>query len=780
MTTMTSFEGHPSTPSTAPFILWLGEPGSDIPAYTGNKAATLSRLAAHYPVPMGFCITAAAFADGDPVVTTLAPQVEAAIALAYQRMAESLGGQEPAVAVRSSAIGEDGQHDSFAGQLESFLDRRGVHDLVDAVWACYQSAFGERAQTYRAERHLALAGVSVLVQVMVPADAAAIAFSLDPVSGDDAHISITAARGLGSVLADGTTEPDVYRVEKTSVADSASGLHYSATLATDTAVLDASQIGQVAQLALSLEAEFGLPVDVECAFARGALHLLQCRPVTTTAQSHSLPADDKAGWQFIGRTFPEPLSPLTQSYLPLLPLGWQRNTRANSTNGELHIRFIDGYYHAKWQPGPAAPGQPRETAEARTWALQTNIAQRWYNEFLPKLQADHARVRALPLAELSPEALAEHLQRILLDQIEHFTMHAHIVTSAYGAVERLTGWYERRFPNALKAEPYRLLQGLPNAVTRIAQRVWAAAHTLTAEDMAALQTQNTSALSETASASWRALLQDFGHVTQRPMDPSTPIWLEDPSYLANWIAASAAPNTPNPSADLAREAEDRATFAQVVRNRLQPGERDLFEQLLTNAIAAYPLVEDHNQAIDYASAADVRVVVVALAQHMLAAQALATLDDVAYVRLDELIAWGYGLRDSLHERIASRRNEIATQRLSRPASMPDHADAQVLRGLGASAGRVRGVVRVVRNADDARLLQKGEILVCVAPEPAWTPLFALAAALVCDTGGPLSHAAIIAREFRIPAVVATHQATARLHTGQTVEVNGATGVVKVV
>ena len=110
--------------------------------------------------------------------------------------------------------------------------------------------------------------------------------------------------------------------------------------------------------------------------------------------------------------------------------------------------------------------------------------------------------------------------------------------------------------------------------------------------------------------------------------------------------------------------------------------------------------------------------------------------------------------------------------------VPLDAEPGTIQGVGASAGRVVGTVRVARNFDEAQALVRGEVLVCPATDPNWAPLFGVASALITDTGGSLCHAAVLAREYHLPAVVGTHIATSRLHTGQQVEVDGLSGRVR--
>jgi pyruvate,water dikinase len=111
---------------------------------------------------------------------------------------------------------------------------------------------------------------------------------------------------------------------------------------------------------------------------------------------------------------------------------------------------------------------------------------------------------------------------------------------------------------------------------------------------------------------------------------------------------------------------------------------------------------------------------------------------------------------------------------------PEGSTATELRGHPGSAGTVRGVARVMKTIDDAEQLVAGDILVADATAPPWTPLFAIAAGVVTDTGGILSHCAVVAREYGIPAVVGCGDATKRLRDGQIIEVDGNAGVVRVV
>jgi phosphoenolpyruvate synthase/pyruvate phosphate dikinase len=114
-----------------------------------------------------------------------------------------------------------------------------------------------------------------------------------------------------------------------------------------------------------------------------------------------------------------------------------------------------------------------------------------------------------------------------------------------------------------------------------------------------------------------------------------------------------------------------------------------------------------------------------------------------------------------------------------PSSRAQQAGARVLGGIAAAPGRHTGPVRVVMDESEFGKLRPGDVLVCPITSPVWSVLFPSIGALVTDTGGLLSHPAIIAREYRVPAVVATGNATALLHDGQLVTVDGGAGRIEV-
>ena len=271
-------------------VLWLGDETSFEPAIVGGKVANLSRMAAAFNVPPGFAL---AWGSADTTMD------ERALGAAYARLAELTGEDEPAVAVRSSAVDEDGLDASFAGMHESYLGVRGERALADAVELCLESFVSERALEYRRLRGLPSAPerLAVLVQWLVPADSSGVVFGANPVTGARDEIVINASWGLGESIVGGTVTPDTWIVGRdgagpigaivsdkrrmtVAVPGGTAEVGVPSRLAAMPA-LDEQQARSTAALALDLEQEMGWPVDAEFAFGRGELFLLQCRPITT-------------------------------------------------------------------------------------------------------------------------------------------------------------------------------------------------------------------------------------------------------------------------------------------------------------------------------------------------------------------------------------------------------------------------------------------------------------------------------------------------------------------
>jgi len=295
-------------------IYWLGSIQAHNACQVGGKAAQLSRLAAEYAVPAGFCLPAL------PAGASLDLARQQEIAAAYARLGQSCGQANPPVAVRSSGIDEDGFQASFAGQHDTYLNVRGPQAVIACVQRCLQSAAGQRVLAYRqaisrrtgSSHHTAGEGafpghrespptIAVLIQQLIQADVSIVAFSADPTGRQGDCILINATWGLGESLVSGLVTPDLYVIPKSALAGSPSRVHSQMACKTSMTIcgpegtcqvpvpralqseltLQPAQVRLIARLAQSLEQRQGWPVDIECACQGQHLFLLQCRPITT-------------------------------------------------------------------------------------------------------------------------------------------------------------------------------------------------------------------------------------------------------------------------------------------------------------------------------------------------------------------------------------------------------------------------------------------------------------------------------------------------------------------
>ena len=195
-----------------------------------------------------------------------------------------MGVADPAVAVRSSALDEDGEGTSFAGQYDTYLNIIGSEAIAEAVVKCWGSVGGERMESYRKEHGLPAdsSGVAVLVQQMVAADVSGVVFSANPISGNRDEVMINATWGLGESLVSGKVTPDIWivdksdsRVKETYIGEKGTMtiLEYDGTAEVrvpraqrEVATLNSEQAKEVAKLALDLETEMGWPVDLEFSY----------------------------------------------------------------------------------------------------------------------------------------------------------------------------------------------------------------------------------------------------------------------------------------------------------------------------------------------------------------------------------------------------------------------------------------------------------------------------------------------------------------------------------
>ncbi len=315
-----------------PIIVWLEDVGiEDVPSVGGKGASLGEMINAEIPVPRGFCVTAQAFrrfidetgiandifaalrvnVDNtgelasasdkakELVLTTKMPQlIHDEIVKAYAELAKREG-QEPVVAVRSSATAEDMPDASFAGQQETFLNMKRADAVVEAVQKCWASLYGARAIFYREKQGFSheSVNIAVVVQKMVNSDKSGVLFTSDPTTGEPEAI-IEASWGLGEAIVSGMVSPDTYVIDRRTrkinvtiatknvmiIKDPNTGKTVKKDVPDDLRdkrVLSDEEIYAVLDLGEIVEDHYNMPQDVEWGIEKGEVNMLQSRPITT-------------------------------------------------------------------------------------------------------------------------------------------------------------------------------------------------------------------------------------------------------------------------------------------------------------------------------------------------------------------------------------------------------------------------------------------------------------------------------------------------------------------
>ena len=824
------------------WVLPLSQVDSDDVRRVGGKGAALARLVERgLPVPAGFVVPVEALGatldhadlvglarqlrrDPTPQLATqlrdalceaaLPPDLSAAL----EGAARELGGR---LAVRSSAVDEDGRERSFAGQYETVLNVRRGQGLEDAVRTCWASWYGERAMAYRRRglRRLPLAGMAVLVQRLVDARASGVLFTVHPVSGSWTEMTLEAAWGQGEALVSGQVVPDRYRLrrprrgpgrlrralgrwglselgwepsdQEQQLLPGAEGeLEWRAS-PRGQRVLTPQQVLTIGRYGLMAEHRTGTAQDVEWALdAEGRVQVLQARAVTAVGEPER---SGRVLWtrRFVGERWTEPASPCGWSIVgPLLE--WfieYPETSRRFLGGAGPTRVFRGwpyfnvtvFRHLAFKlPGRPPPRfmlefLPPEEADSwmRRFALPADA--RVYGSILRATVQEQRwrRFRANPFT--NPRAW-DQLERRLDRDIPA------LAASEEPAVARVRAGIELA-RDYIKVHICSLL--FANLTFQVAENL---VPSELRDDLLRCPTENWTqrtnrALHGLASGgSVEAFLADYGfRGAASSWEIFSPRWGEEPERIDRLVAPYADGVLADPG-EVARSQESAARAAlSALSGRVSgPSGRALLAWVrLTRRYLQ--LREDQRYHFD-------RLLFVLKGALLdLGRSWLDEPADVRWLEWPELQALEAGTLaiEEARERLEERRARWAVYASEgRPPAflVGDEAlehpvGGRRRRGLGISPGRVTGTVRVLHSPDEAWRLGRGDILVATATDPGWTPLFLVAGGVVLELGSMLSHGAVVAREYRVPAVVNVPDATEVLRDGARVTIDGTTGQV---
>jgi len=794
----------------------------------GAKAAVLARMRrAGFRVPDGMVVLADVLrAQLGGSAPTAAELLAAPLDPDLRQAIVSAGCELPGpLAVRSSGIDEDGAAASHAGQYDTILDVRGDDELVDAVRTCWASGLSVAVRGYRTSvGREGDSPLAVLVQRMVPADAAGVAFTANPVTGARDEILVSAVPGLGEKLVAGAVTPDEWVVRGDEVGNTVD--HHGA--------LTVEQVKEIAGLAERVAAEFGGPSDLEWAFAGDRLFLLQVRPITALADPEpepvAIPIDPPEGfWVKESTHAPTPLLPMTRE------LARDNNDALRDAFTEfgmlmagLRLEIIGGWQYRGMVPlggkdGPAA--MRSRIASCVTAAREDHVGAvlaQWYDTQRDSYLSRIERLRSVDLPALSTVDLARQLTDTRELHRDASKVHFRLV----GAVSIALGELALLLTEELRwsgDQVFELFAGLSPESTKpagevrhlaeLAAKRLAGAHDLPSVRALRENDPEFAAAIETYRREYgcRALHYELG----------TPALGERPDLILALVRDQLAPTAAaSAAADPAAVRDAAAARARDAigdsADSADSAELRRFEHLLARAQKAYPVREDNEYPTVSAPYALLRWAALEAGRRLVELGKLDKADHVFFVEVEELLAAltnGTDLRGPVERRRGEHqwalRNpgppsygrppgpppamdglpvEVRTVMGAFQWSMANVSGAPVsgnesgtstVRGHPGAAGSYTGTVRVVRDEQEFDRIQVGDVLVCPSTSPVWSVVFPRIGALVTDTGGALSHAAIIAREYGIPATLATGNGTETLVDGSTVTVDGTAGTVEI-
>ncbi|MEJ2634664.1 MAG: PEP/pyruvate-binding domain-containing protein [Calditrichia bacterium] len=823
-------------------IISIREKSAAQETLSGGKGASLARLARMgFNVPEAFIITTHALAEilnfsrqksrqiaandkdvlvglqkDDFIDFQIPENIRKNFFKAFQKL-------EAPVAIRSSMVGEDSVSASFAGQLDTFLNVKTEQELVAAIVGCYKSLFNKRLTGYlsqqretRAVAELHGPAMAIVMQRMVNAEAAGVAFTADPFTGRR-NVIIEAAAGLGDGVAGGKIVPDRYVVNTRGV------ISESYSSERNGPVLPEEQVLRLSQLARAISFRAKLPQDIEWAWDGAEFHFLQSRPITSLA-----------GKRIYSRKLVAEMSPGL-----IKPLYWTTNVRAMTRNvfGRMFAKIIG--------PNQLDFSEMTEHIHSRVYANITFVGELLERIGLPSnffemMTRDEGAVRRRPEINIRlihtffrlvrfvwfysgikndiKEFLGKHNQ--FLESYRNSNWTEKTPQELMEAVLRLskehgkTQWWMwigamnmnirnkllkkvvRKF--AAEVQPGDLIKGLiglkalePN------QKLALLGSMVRKADRKILNTIRQDNIENihrklAGSEEGRMLLKkvdsflkQFGFLSISGTDFTVSPWIENPELV--WKAIGRLAAAPEKvKYENAGKVRREAHFK--VNQNMNWALRPLFNRLLKSTIlylqfrekTSFQMSEDAYQA---------RRIFLELGNYLRNEGIINETEDIFYLSFAELqeLIENPEPSASIQNLVKSRKEQMELDSDIEPEDIICEnmianlaavyaGDQDYLVGITGSAGIIQGYARVILDPADVKTeLTRNDILVVPFTDVGWTPLFPGIGGIVAESGGQLSHSAIIAREYGLPAVVSVKKATRLIKDGQPITLDGNNG-----
>ena len=544
----------------------------------------------------------------------------------------------------------------------------------------------------------------------------------------------------------------------------------------------------------------------------------------TTVDDIRFPTPDEIEgfWAFDKMHAPRPLHPLSQDLvMATISRGFTQAQAEYGCPVMASSRAINHYFYMAFHPVPdEAEVADRMTRYPgmieRTVPL---VGTRWVNEWLPLIKARNEAERDVDYATMSDEALFARYYEMTRWMEQMWYIHGH-VNFALVSGAKLSDFYDEVMKPSDPTESYQILQGYHTRPVDAAHGLWALSRKVKASpaltrvfdenpprDLKRALEQSDEGRAFLAELD--AYLYDFGWRSDAVYDLADIPWRENPTIpLGNIARFVPMADSDDPMIKFDEAVKRREELTARIRAELagDPEKLAHFEKLFEAAKYAYPLTEDHAFYIDQMGVVLFRRFVSAVGERLARRGCFDDGEDI-YFLYDREVRDAMANDADYHGLVADRKVEyeacaqasppdilgtpppppqpgdfvdpmldaVASRLLGIKPPPEGEQDPNMIDGVAGSPGAYTGVARVVRSLEEAGALQEGEVMVCEMTLPPWVPMFAIAGAVVADVGGVMSHCAIVAREFAIPAVVGSVSGTGRIQTGQTITVDGTNG-----
>ncbi|MEA2570209.1 MAG: rifampicin phosphotransferase [Acidobacteriota bacterium] len=725
-----------------------------------------------------------------------------------------------AVAVRSSSTMEDLAGAAFAGQHDTFLGVRGADSVVDAVRRCFASLWEDRAAHYRHSRGFdpAKATMAVVIQALVDSDVAGVAFTMNPITGSNSELVINASYGLGETVVSGAGDVDQFVIDRKTgeIRERTIGEKEQMIVATEgggtreveltaeqrgASSLDDQQLDHLRALLIRIERFYAFPQDVEWAFAGGDLYLLQSRPVT------KFPPKWTRGES--AERFPNVVTPLTWDYvvegfheslahsldlmgMPAFEGHWFELFDSYVYGNENAVKLFTSGQQVAFDSLDSLRALLPVIRERYQWVVQLPVS--WARD-LDYYLLNLGALGAADLERMNEEQLWRHVAAInragsdyFLPNIAISITHGILHRMLYGLVTLVVGPQEAP---ALYDSLTCFCDTKTNLVNLDIHRLAALVRTIPALRDLLSRMPRRRIWEEGKLRAFPSFLRELdrflanhGH-REVDFDTYHATWVGQPwVVLENVRLIAERGDLPDPSA---REIELRERQQNGERrfSELVPEDLRYFALELVRLARAYTALDDLEHYQTTRLSIPFRAAIVELGRRLVDGRVLTEPEDIFFIRkatIDLYIAGDIDVAAVTKEATTNKDAYLANKARTPSWSLGDEADAaplpgDALRGLPGSPGVAAGPVFRLHGVDDFGRFPPGSVLVARTTNPAWTPLFHSSVAVITESGGPLSHGAVTAREVGIPAVMAVRGALSLLDDGEIVRVNGSNGTV---